>query len=69
LRSGDHCIRRHHLLISEFILNEFRDALVGKFRVAEEQAREAAIQDGRFVVVGSSRKTAALQPVERPVNP
>jgi uncharacterized protein len=38
----DHCIRRHHLLTFEFILNEFRDALVGKFSVAEEQAQEAA---------------------------
>jgi uncharacterized protein len=38
----DHCIRRHHLLTSEFILNEFRDALVGKLSVAGEQAQEAA---------------------------
>ena len=37
----DHCIRRHHLLTSEFILNEFREALMGKFRLAREQAEDA----------------------------
>ncbi len=38
----DHCIRRHDLLTSEFILNEFRDTLVEKFGVNKQQAEDAA---------------------------
>jgi putative PIN family toxin of toxin-antitoxin system len=59
----DHCIRRHNLLTSEFILNEFREALVGKFGLAREQAEEAtSLPRSRMEVVAPA---ALASPVSR----
>ena len=44
----DHCIRRHDLLTSEFILNEFRDTLVEKFGVNKQQAEDAVVGHFEF---------------------
>ena len=38
----EHCVRRHELVASEFILNEFREKLRGKFKFTPEEA-EAAV--------------------------
>jgi len=37
----EHCIHRHKLVTSEFILNEFREHLVGKFQYTMSEAEEA----------------------------
>ena len=37
----EHCISHHDLVISEFILNEVREKLVGKFKYTSEVADEA----------------------------
>ena len=34
----EHCVRRHELVTSEFILNEFREKLTGKFKFTHEEA-------------------------------
>lgn len=38
----EHCIRRHELVTSAFILNEFREKLTGKFKFTPEEAEVAA---------------------------
>jgi len=38
-----HCVRRHVLVTSEFILNEFREHMVRKFRYSTEEV-EAAVE-------------------------
>lgn len=37
----EHCIREHEIITSEFILNEFREQLLGKFKYAVAQADAA----------------------------
>lgn len=37
----DHCIRHHELVTSNFILDEFREHLVGKFKYSVDEADEA----------------------------
>jgi putative PIN family toxin of toxin-antitoxin system len=37
----EHCVRRHALITSEFILGEFEDHLVHKFNFSVEEAEEA----------------------------
>ena len=37
----DHCIRHHTLITSEFILNEFQEHLIHKFKYTAEEVREA----------------------------
>jgi putative PIN family toxin of toxin-antitoxin system len=38
----EHCVRHHKLVTSEFILNEFREKLTGKFKFTSEEADAAA---------------------------
>jgi putative PIN family toxin of toxin-antitoxin system len=37
----EHCIRRHALITSEFILNEFREKMVRKFKYSVGEVEEA----------------------------
>jgi|SRR5215213_2168149 len=37
----EHCVSHHDLVISEFIINEVREKLVGKFKYTTEVANEA----------------------------
>jgi putative PIN family toxin of toxin-antitoxin system len=37
----EHCIRRHMLITSEFVLNEFREHMASKFKYSTEEAEEA----------------------------
>lgn len=37
----DHCIRHHVLITSEFVLNEFHEHLIHKFRYTAEEVEEA----------------------------
>ena len=37
----EHCIERHDLFTSEFILGEFAEKLVGKFKVEPNEAADA----------------------------
>lgn len=37
----EHCIERHDLFTSEFILDEFAEKLVGKFKAEPDEAKEA----------------------------
>jgi len=37
----EHCIRQHKLITSEFILNEFQEHLICKFKYDKAEAREA----------------------------
>ena len=37
----EHCIRHHVLITSEFILNEFQEKLIHKFRYTAEEVHEA----------------------------
>jgi putative PIN family toxin of toxin-antitoxin system len=37
----EHCVRNHHVVISQFILDELREKLTGKFKYAPELADEA----------------------------
>jgi|YNPBryBLVA2012_1023415.scaffolds.fasta_scaffold00408_1 putative PIN family toxin of toxin-antitoxin system len=38
----EHCVRQHTLVTSDFILNEFREHLIRKFKYSEEEVEEAA---------------------------
>jgi uncharacterized protein len=38
----EHCGRQHRVITSDYILQEFRERLVGKFKYTEEEAAEAA---------------------------
>jgi putative PIN family toxin of toxin-antitoxin system len=37
----EHCVRRHTVVTSNFMLNEFREAIVGKFKFTSEEAKAA----------------------------
>jgi putative PIN family toxin of toxin-antitoxin system len=37
----EHCIRQHALFSSQYILDEFRDTLTGKFKISRSDATEA----------------------------
>jgi len=37
----EHCIHRHKLVTSEFILNEFREHMIGKFQYSVSETEEA----------------------------
>ncbi len=37
----EHCVRQHTLVTSDFILNEFREHLIYKFKYSAEEAEEA----------------------------
>ncbi len=37
----EHCVREHELVLSEFLLGEFRRKLTGKFRVPDERVGRA----------------------------
>jgi putative PIN family toxin of toxin-antitoxin system len=51
----EHCIRRHQLVTSEFILNEFCQHLVRKFAFSGEEVAEAvALLRSRMEVVAPS---------------
>jgi len=51
----EHCVRRHEWVISEFILNEFREKLTGKFKFIQEEAEAAAaLRLTRMLVVEST---------------
>lgn len=37
----EHCLRRHEIILSEFILDEFKEKLVKKFKFSEQDADSA----------------------------
>jgi putative PIN family toxin of toxin-antitoxin system len=37
----EHCIRRHTIVMSDFILSEFRETMVGKFKFTGEETEDA----------------------------
>ncbi len=37
----EHCMRRHGLVTSQFILSEFHEQLIGKFKFSAEEVDEA----------------------------
>lgn len=39
-RRVEHCVRRHGIIVSDFILNELRQHLVDKFKFLSEEAAE-----------------------------
>ena len=48
----EHCVRHHKLVTSEFILNEFREKLTGKFKFTSAEANAAAaLLQTRMIVV------------------
>ena len=56
-----HCVRRHTLVTSEFILNEFRGKLVRKFKYSVEEAGEAVeLLRSRMEVVMPANLEAAV---------
>lgn len=59
----DHCIRRHELITSEFILDEFRKHLIGKFHYSTAETDEALelLRSKMSVVI----PTALEQPICR----
>jgi putative PIN family toxin of toxin-antitoxin system len=57
----EHCISHHELVISEFILDEFREKLVAKFKYAPEVTDEAV------KLLRSQMKLVTPAPLDRPV--
>jgi putative PIN family toxin of toxin-antitoxin system len=57
----EHCILRHSLLTSDFILNETHEKLIEKFGYAADLADEAVS------LLRSRMKLVALEKLERPV--
>lgn len=57
----EHCEREHTMVVSGFILEEFREKLVGKFDVPPSKAREAT------VLLRSRMESVEPVPLEAPV--
>jgi uncharacterized protein len=57
----EHCISHHELMISEFILDEFREKLVEKFKCTSEVAH-ASVQ-----LLRSQMEIVSLIPLNKPV--
>ena len=57
----EHCVLRHELITSDFILNELREKLVEKFKYPDTLANEA------ITVLRSRMKVITPSPLEIPV--
>lgn len=57
----EHCARQHTLVTSDFILNELRKHLTGKFNYSSSETREAiALMRSRMEVVTPNRFSVAV---------
>lgn len=62
----EHCLRHHEIVCSEFIFDEFKDKLVGKFKFSVQDADNVIrLLRSRVLLV---EPTALAQPVSRDVD-
>src|SRR5438876_2119229 len=57
----EHCVLNHTVVLSAFILAEFQEHLVGKFKQSEQEALDAT------ELLRSRMEIVVPQPLERPV--